>query len=545
MMADQLQLNSLVLDARRLAVNLVQVNQQVSQVVAQTPKVEGLSDALEKSKLGELDIGALLKGEGLAAPFVSGIKAALAFEQHMHDLQLGPVKDDPLENTGLQRDALAQMLPEAGMRQGQESLEQLQGAIKGVTLAFGLALLPAFTAVAQALKPLIQGVASLIVAHPQLVEGVAAAAAAFTGLRVAATLALLAFNATPIGLVVSAVALAVGLIVAYWEPISGFFAAVGERVGAVFQAMGAAFEALLQWDPMATLQSGWSALSGFFSELWASTLTGLQSAWGMLKAVLAWSPVALLYNNWGSVAGWFADLAGRVQWAFALAWQGLQAVLAWNPLVLLYDNWGAIVGWLGDLAGQALGVLAQGWSTIAGLFEWSPLAVLSTAWGTVSGFFGELWGQLLEGMAPIQDALANLFTGSPLEWLQQWTPVAAWLGDWWAKLAPIVEPIRAFFSGAFSAVFDTFGKPGGDQQPVAAPVGATPLSSPLAGEGGSGLVQQTAEARRTYLDGSLLLRFENPPPGLALVTSQSNQPGLNIRSNVGVRSLSQGGTYES
>ncbi|WP_430304518.1 phage tail tape measure protein [Pseudomonas mosselii] len=288
-MADQLQLNSLVLDARRLAVNLVQVNQQVSQVVAQTPKVEGLSDALEKSKLGELDIGALLKGEGLAAPFVSGIKAALAFEQHMHDLQLGPVKDDPLENTGLQRDALAQMLPEAGMRQGQESLEQLQGAIKGVTLAFGLALLPAFTAVAQALKPLIQGVASLIVAHPQLVEGVAAAAAAFTGLRVAATLALLAFNATPIGLVVSAVALAVGLIVAYWEPISGFFAAVGERVGAVFQAMGAAFEALLQWDPMATLQSGWSALSGFFSELWASTLTGLQSAWGMLKAVLAWS----------------------------------------------------------------------------------------------------------------------------------------------------------------------------------------------------------------------------------------------------------------
>lgn len=123
--------------------------------------------------------------------------------------------------------------------------------------------------------------------------------------------------------------------------------------------------------------------------------------------------------------------------------------------------------------------------------------------------------------------------------------MAAWLEGWWAKLAPIVEPIRAFFSGAFSAVFDTFGETGGDQQAVAAPAAAAPLRSPLVGEGGSGLVQQTAEARRTSLDGSLLLRFENPPPGLALVTSQSNQPGLNIRSNVGVRSLSQGGAYEA
>lgn len=480
-MADQLQLNSLVLDARRLAVNLVQVNQQVRQVVEQTPKVEGFSAALEHSTLGELELGGLLNGEGLAAPFVSGIKAALTFEQYLHDLDLGPVKGDPLENTGLDRDTLANSLPQAGLRQSQENLERLQGAIQGVTLAFGLALLPTFNAVVQALTPLAQGISRLIVANPQLIEGVAAAAAAFTGLRVAATLAMLAFNATPIGLVVAAVALAAGLIVAYWGPISGFFAASAERIGVLLQTLGVA------------VQAGWSAMLGYF-EQWRAALVGtVQDGWTLLKAVLAWSPLVLLYQNWAGIVGWFA---------------GLMA--------------------------QAQGVLQQGWTQLQGLFAWSPMAVLQERWTPVSAFFEGLWGQLLTGLAPVQEALTTLFGGSPLVWLQQqWQPVADWLRDWWASLAPIIEPIREFFSGTFSAVFEAFG--GSSEQPA-------PVTAPsLATEGGSALVQQTAEARRTSLDGSLLLRFENPPPGLALADSQSNQPGLSIRSNVGVRSLSQGG----
>ncbi len=57
------------------------------------------------------------------------------------------------------------------------------------------------------------------------------------------------------------------------------------------------------------------------------------------------------------------------------------------------------------------------------------------------------------------------------------------------------------------------------------------------------LVQQTATNNRTQLEGGLTVRFENAPQGLRVDQPQTNQPGLNLTSAVGYRSLSLGGAY--
>lgn len=499
MMADQLPLNRLVVDARQLSVNLIQVRQAAREVVAQTPKVEGFREALQGSKLAEVDLGSLLKGEGLAAPFVSGVKAALAFEQYVHDLELGPVQVDPLENTGLDRESLARLLPQAGVLQAKESFEQLEGSINGVVLAFGVALLPVAVALAQAITPLLQNLAQLIVINPNLAEGLAAAAAAFTVFRVAAMLAL---SATGIGLLVTAVAIGVGLIVAYWEPLGAFFTQVA-----------------------ATVVGVWNGMTEWFVGLWSGLTATAQSIW-----------------------------------------EGIQAVVAWDPLPALVMVWVRLPSWIEGLITRTVDVVATGWARMREYFGWSPLASLEEGWGAVTEYLGS-WAQaIMARLEGVRAAFNGLFNGSPLEALQEkWAPVQAWIKDWVDKIAALVAPIAQLLGASLGAELQEAGKAisdwsapqakatvvlagalaSGKQTEDAPPrdpalQGTSMLASTAAASPAPSLIQQTAEAQRMALDGSLLVRFDNAPPGISVVNTQSSQPGVSIRGDVGMRSLSQG-----
>ncbi|MNC78634.1 hypothetical protein D3C75_1308960 [compost metagenome] len=52
------------------------------------------------------------------------------------------------------------------------------------------------------------------------------------------------------------------------------------------------------------------------------------------------------------------------------------------------------------------------------------------------------------------------------------------------------------------------------------------------------LLQQGAANNRAQLEGGLVMRFENAPPGFRVDPGTSNQPGLSITPKVGYRSLS-------
>lgn len=498
MMADQLQLDRLVVDARQLSVNLVQVRQAAREVV-QAPEAGGFREALESSKLPEVDIGGLLKGEGLAEPFVSAVKAALAFEQYVHDLELGPVQADPLENTGLDRESLAGLLPQAGVLEATQRFEELEGSINGVVLAFGVALLPVAVALAQAITPLLQNLAQLIVLNPNLAEGLAAAAAAFTVFRVAA---MLAMNATGIGLLVTAVIAGVGLIVAYWEPLAAFFTQLATTVMGI-----------------------WAGLGEWFSGVWQQLL-------GVARA----------------------------------AWEGIQAVLAWDPLPALLMVWTGLPTWIMGLIASVVDAVAIGWGRLREYFGWSPLPSLEQGWGAVTDYLGG-WGEaVMATLDTVRAALGGLFDGSPLQALQQqWAPVQAWIKGWVEKISELLAPIAQFLGASLGAGLQGAGKAISEWsapqakatvalagavasgQPTADPPprdpalqGTSMLASTAAASPAPSLIQQTADAQRMALDGSLLVRFDNAPAGISVVNTQSNQPGVSIRGDVGVRSLSQG-----
>jgi len=64
----------------------------------------------------------------------------------------------------------------------------------------------------------------------------------------------------------------------------------------------------------------------------------------------------------------------------------------------------------------------------------------------------------------------------------------------------------------------------------------TPGRLPAAGS----LLRQSAGTNQTQLEGELRVKFDNAPPGMRVESTQSNQPGLLVRSNVGQRSLGGG-----
>ncbi|RPD91910.1 hypothetical protein EGN69_15690 [Pseudomonas monteilii] len=75
-------------------------------------------------------------------------------------------------------------------------------------------------------------------------------------------------------------------------------------------------------------------------------------------------------------------------------------------------------------------------------------------------------------------------------------------------------------------------RPGLTSVPASAP-GGLPASR-------GSLVQQSAAANKTQLEGSMVVRFDNAPQGMRVEQGESNQPGLQVTPQVGYRSLGRG-----
>jgi hypothetical protein len=103
-----------------------------------------------------------------------------------------------------------------------------------------------------------------------------------------------AFLMNPIGLVITAIALAAYLIYQYWEPIKGFFTDLWNTVGNAFS-------------------SAWVSIKGFAGGLWADVQQAFAGGIGGVTAlVLNWSPLGLFYQAFAGVLRWFGiDLPAK------------------------------------------------------------------------------------------------------------------------------------------------------------------------------------------------------------------------------------------
>lgn len=120
--------------------------------------------------------------------------------------------------------------------------------------------------------------------NPRVIRSVAGLAAGLAVLKLgimgvgqAITLASRLAAMTPLGMILTVIALAAGLIISNWDSVGPYF------------------------------KSFWETVSPYF-----------EMGWELLKTVFGWTPLGLIINNWGPVVKWFQDM-----------WEKLKPIIGW------------------------------------------------------------------------------------------------------------------------------------------------------------------------------------------------------------------------
>ncbi|WP_426235734.1 phage tail protein [Pseudomonas sp. TWP3-2] len=560
-------------------------------------KVEGFKKNLEQTGLGKLDISGLFKGGSVITPFVDGIKSAAAFQGKLAEVsETAKTVDMP-----------------AAPKAAAQNMDVFSASMEKVSTAVNAALVPAVGAVVVGLEPMLTGFGSLLADNPKLVEGLAAGAIAFSAMQTAVTGATQVFDVmsmvlktNPIMLIAMGIAVAAGLIVANWTPISAFFTGLWDGVKSVGANAMATLRSILDWRPLAALAALWEPITGFFSAIWDKVkaltapvidffksvfswspagmivenwgpLTGLFSAiWELLKAlsvpVMAflkglfdWTPLGMIINNWGAITSFFASIWTALQPAAQVIKDFFATLFDYSPLGMIVNNWGSIVSFFEPIWAALQASAQQVKSFFAGLFEWSPLEQIATYWQPISEVFSALWGVVQALATPVLEFLHNMFEWTPLgQIIKNWAPITEWFGELWQKLQTVIAPIKELFDGGFAGLVakvtgkvegltqaqrQTNAEGKGELAPAffgasVQPQGSNALQAGSLPQSSSALIQQSAANNRTQLEGGLTVRFENAPAGLRTDQPQTNQPGLALSSRIGYRSLSVGGSNE-
>ena len=558
-------------------------------------KVESFKNNLEQTGLGKLDISGLFNGGSVITPFVDGIKSAAAFQG-----KLSEVSDT----------AKTVDLP-AAPTAATQNMNVLSASMQKVSAAVDAALVPAVGALVVGLEPTLTQVGSLLADNPKLVEGLAAGAIAFSAMQTAVTgmtqvmdVMSIVLKTNPIMLIAMGIAVAAGLIVANWTPISAFFTGMWEGVKNAGASAMATLRSVLDWRPLAALAALWEPVTGFFSAIWDKVTVVTAPVIDFFKSVFAWSPAGMIIENWGPLTGLFSAIWELLKALNVPVMAFLRNLFDFSPMQMITDAWGGVLTFFEPMfttlqsAVQStrdilrtlfdffpMEMLTSAWGGVVGffepiwmalqtsvqrvrgfftsLFEWSPLEQIAQYWQPIGEVFSALWGVVLALSAPVVDFLHSLFEWKPLDQIiESWGPITEWFGELWQKLQTVIAPIKELFDGGFAGLIakvtgkvetlteaqrQTNAEGKGELAPAffaasPAPAGNGTLQSGSLPQTSSALIQQSAANNRTQLEGGLTVRFENAPAGLRTEQPQTNQPGLAVSSRIGYRSLSMGGS---
>lgn len=555
-------------DTIKKSVLLTGIDDLSPKLKALVSKVDSFKQNLEQAGLGKLDISGLFKGGSVITPFVDGIKASDAFKGKLAEVSEAAKGVD---------------LPSAPVTATQ-TMNVFSQSMSTVSSAIDAALLPAVATLVVGLEPMLNSVGTLLNDNPKLVEGLAAGAIAFSAIQTAVTGATQVFDvmslvmkANPIMLIATGIALAAGLIVANWKPISTFFAGLWQKIAPVVMPMVGFFKTMFSFTPIGQLISNWGPVTAFFSSLWKGIEAVAGPAIELYKLWFAWQPQGLILSNWGPISSIIGAIFGRLKDNVTSAFTFIKACFDWTPQGMILNNWGPITGLFAAIFDLLVALVVPVKDALRTLFnDYLPMDKIAELWGGVPEFFAGMEESIREKMVALAAVFGIPFTGSPLDlFTQNWSPLTSVVSEWADKIQTLMAPIREMFGGSFGGfITKVTGKIEGlanDQKKTnaegkgefapaffgastepSANALAVPDNSPQkpsmqAGsltQNSSALIQQTAANNRTQLEGGLTVRFENAPAGLRTDQPQTNQPALALNSRIGYRSLSLGGSNE-
>ncbi len=531
-------------------------------------KVDSFKKNLEQTGLGKLDISGLFKGGSVITPFVDGIKSAAAFQGKLTEVS------DTAKTVDLP----------AAPKVAAQTMNVFSASMEKVSTAVNAALVPAVGAVVIGLEPMLNGFGSLLADNPELVQGLAAGAIAFSAMQTAVTGATQVFDvmslvmkANPIMLIATGIALAAGLIVAYWKPISTFFSGLWQKIAPVVIPMAEFFKTMFSYTPLGMLINNWGPVTEFFSSFWRGIKDVAVPAFEFFKALFAWTPQGLIVNNWGIISPIFTAIFARIQENATSFFANLKEAFSWTPWGLIVNNWGLVTQLLAAIFDLLTALIVPLKETLRSVFnDYVPMDKINELWGQVPAFFAEKTESIRAVMMALGAIFGLPFMGSPLDMFDlKWSPLTDRIREFADKIESYMAPIRemlggsfggfitkitgkiegfadaqkktnaegkgelapAFFGGASEAASGALSEPGNSLQKPLMQGGSLPQSS-------SALIQQSAINNRTQLEGGLTVSFVNAPPGMRTDQPQTNQPGLALSSRIGYRSLSVGGSNE-
>ena len=586
-MADKFELKALITGVDKLSPKLQGIRANVA----------GFRKQLERTGLGKIGFDDILKGGAFAAPFVAGVKAAIEFESAMADVRKVVDFDTP-EQFAKMGDDITQMSTRLPMAAKDIAAIVASGGQAGVARAelgkfaedavkMGIAFdqtaeqsgemmakwRTAFRLTQEQVVTLADQVNYLGNTGPANAQQVSSIVTAIGPLGEVAGLAsnhIAAMGATLAGVGVKEEVAATGMKNFMLTLTAG--ASATRKQQQVFKALrmdSVAVAKGMQEDAQGTLTKVLTAISKVDKTQQAavlSTLFGRESI-GAIAPML--TNLDLLRENFRK-AGDATLYAGSMnkEYAARAATTANMIQMNVNRAVAFGKALGGILLPSVNSMGEGLGPIIQGATALVQANPWLVKGILGAAigftalrvavmastvamkvfgavtamspvglivrgialaaglvianWDKIGPFFSELWDGIKARAAEAGRFLWDVVTFNPISYvIKNWEPLVAWFKGLWERIKPFIEPILS----AGRWVGDKVGGMFGSDSPAPA---------------ADSVVQQSAAANRTNLQGAMVVRFENAPAGLRAEPAKTNQPGLSVTPQVGYRSLSMG-----
>lgn len=176
--------------------------------------------------------------------------------------------------------------------------------------------------------------------------------------------------------------------------------------------------------------------------------------------------------------------------------------------------------------------------------------VLIANWSKVGPVLGKVFSNFWEVVKFVGRGIKGTFEWVVRQIMRVWEPLEAMFKAMWARIEPYITPIIEG-AGKVVAVAGRFFKsedaPASDEQKQVAAnarrTGWVASDRSLAGTQQS-IVQGAAQADKMNMNGEMVVRFENAPPGMQVQSSKTDQPNVEMTAFVGYRSISRRGARE-
>lgn len=469
----------------------------------------------------------------------------------------------------------------------QNALQLMQNRVTRLGITVGSVLLPPLNDFLALVGPLVSEVSAFAGANPVLIKGLIGAAVGFTVLRLAtagATAALTLMNAvstmSPVGLVVRAIAITAGILIANWSLVAPFFEKVWSRIRVPAMAVWSWLKGAFQWTPIPLIQENWGPLTELFGSIWELVQALSVPFFDFMKTAFDWSPLGLVIKHWEPITAFFkglwADLKPFIEpmmsflgftsdgegvikaasskvkgWADAQKARNEegqpapgQLVKPIAPMPELLPQATQVASLLRSPANDGAGALAR--APALQLVRPPSLPAETSQALEASKSLPKLPAQppsvkaVLPGPPPSVKAVLPEQPPSVKAVLQMqpagvkpFLPVPKPPAN--ALLPEAESPTPSFLTVSPEAQAALL-KVSAGTRPVSPLVRPEATAGSLPERRGS-LVQQTAATQGTDLKGSMIVRFENAPAGMRADPAQTNQPGLTVSPQVGYRSL--------